>query len=653
MHYARITLVIGLVMILSIGTNAQKDPIKWKKVNDEEINLKKTSLDTNANAVVLCDYGSLEIPDYEPMKMTRHVRIKILKKEGFDEANISIPYYADFYYDNIDVDAQTLNINKRGRVDREKVRNSDIFKGELNEYYNEVRFTFPKVEVGSILEYKYTLITNNYAIPQEWLFGNELPTLYSEFRVYVGNQVDMRVLLQGQRLMTKYQLIGKTNRWYLTDLKPIKEMPYCPNPRDYANKLKIQIAGYYAQSESYSYNGNIEFKKVLTTWDKLAKHIWDKYGYKDLYARDRRVSDKVDQIVKGASNERDKIKRLFNYVRDNYVWDDYFSIATDKSIRDFLNGTELSKGEFNLFLTHLLQNAGFEAGPVIISTKSHGSVSKKWPMLRQFDHVLAGVKLGNETLLMDASEKGQPYNLLPLEDINKRGYWIAKEGSHWVSIEPNKDSQIYALTNLDYTKMEKLNGHTACTFKSYDAVEYRKKLRASDSDREFIKQYILPDLIEVKLDSFSIINRNSPEKPLSVKANFHSRNSLAGKEIMVLEPFNESYFKNPFVAEERDLPVDLRYTRRQSYIFNVKIPDNHQLENPPKPSRVKLPGKKAQLFHVMSQLGNDIQLRLDMNINDPFFSTHEYPALKTFFEEYIAATRKPLLIKKKQPSSGG
>lgn len=67
--------------------------------------------DTSAAAVVLCDYGVCRVIQGTGnfrQKFTRHKRIKILKKAGFGQADIPIPFYSykkreQFYFDRAQI----------------------------------------------------------------------------------------------------------------------------------------------------------------------------------------------------------------------------------------------------------------------------------------------------------------------------------------------------------------------------------------------------------------------------------------------------------------------------------------------------------------------------------------------------------------------
>jgi hypothetical protein len=53
---------IFLLLIVSTGfTFAGKDPIKWGKILQADVNMKVYAADPDAPAVVLCDYGSVTV----------------------------------------------------------------------------------------------------------------------------------------------------------------------------------------------------------------------------------------------------------------------------------------------------------------------------------------------------------------------------------------------------------------------------------------------------------------------------------------------------------------------------------------------------------------------------------------------------------------
>jgi hypothetical protein len=87
--------VAGMLLCLSQPLHAQSDPIKFGKVELADLQMKSYAPDTSAEAVILGDYGKSYFkygPDGFQIVHDRHVRIKILKKSGYDGPPSRFPF---------------------------------------------------------------------------------------------------------------------------------------------------------------------------------------------------------------------------------------------------------------------------------------------------------------------------------------------------------------------------------------------------------------------------------------------------------------------------------------------------------------------------------------------------------------------------------
>jgi len=82
--------------LVSFSAVAQKSPVKFGNIPMEDMKMTVYPKDSSAEAVVLFDYGVAYITDDARtvnLYFERHVRIKVLKKEGLHQADISIPLF--------------------------------------------------------------------------------------------------------------------------------------------------------------------------------------------------------------------------------------------------------------------------------------------------------------------------------------------------------------------------------------------------------------------------------------------------------------------------------------------------------------------------------------------------------------------------------
>src|SRR6218665_802296 len=90
-------LLIGLAIVLSTTLSvAQKSPVKFGDIPLSDLKMTTYDKDTSAAVVILVDYGEAYL-NVNTVAVTlnyeRHVRIKILKKEGLEWADRQIQLY--------------------------------------------------------------------------------------------------------------------------------------------------------------------------------------------------------------------------------------------------------------------------------------------------------------------------------------------------------------------------------------------------------------------------------------------------------------------------------------------------------------------------------------------------------------------------------
>jgi hypothetical protein len=91
---------IAVLCVTASLTQAQeKSKIKFGKISAEDFAPKAYAIDSNANAVVLSDIGTTEIvgnyKGWFSLEFTRHKKVHILKKNGYDVANVQIGIYTN------------------------------------------------------------------------------------------------------------------------------------------------------------------------------------------------------------------------------------------------------------------------------------------------------------------------------------------------------------------------------------------------------------------------------------------------------------------------------------------------------------------------------------------------------------------------------
>ncbi|HCZ36654.1 MAG TPA: hypothetical protein DHV26_12090, partial [Cytophagales bacterium] len=142
---------------------AQKSPIKFGDVPIEDLKMTYYAKDSSAAAVVLVDYGEAYLSitsQTAQLTFERHVRIKILRKEGLKWGDVAILLrQAGSREERVsNLKATTYNLTD-GKVAESKLNKDGIFKEKFNRSFIQQKFTMPDVKEGSVIEYSYKVNT--------------------------------------------------------------------------------------------------------------------------------------------------------------------------------------------------------------------------------------------------------------------------------------------------------------------------------------------------------------------------------------------------------------------------------------------------------------------------------------------------------------
>ena len=178
-------LICTFLISIAFAGQAQKSPVKYGDIPMDDMKMTLYDKDSSAAAVFLVNYGKayIEIVVDDPvLTYERHVRIKILKKDGLSWADASILLYHTTSSDEkvTTMKASTYNLENGAMVET-KLSKEGIFKEKYNRNYNKQKFTLPNVKVGSVIEYTYTVKSDFYTSFPNWQFQKDIPVRWSEY----------------------------------------------------------------------------------------------------------------------------------------------------------------------------------------------------------------------------------------------------------------------------------------------------------------------------------------------------------------------------------------------------------------------------------------------------------------------------------------
>jgi hypothetical protein len=601
--------------------------------------------DSSAEAVVLMDYGtsSLFVTSMTAnVNLERHVRIKILKKEGLNWANVQVKlYHSGSAEEKISsLKAVTYNL-ENGNIVESKMSKDAIFKEKFDRYNNIQKFTLPNVKEGSIIEYSYTLSSEFFTNFPNWTFQRSIPTRHSEYWANIPDFFIYQKYMQGY-ISAEYEMKPKAgveaHHWTCKDVPAFKVEPYMTSEEDYISKVNFALA-------RVSFPGH-PTQEIMASWEKLNKDLSEDSGFAGVITGSGYLKKYAEEITAGITDPLQKIRAIHTYVKTNIEWNEYKDYYPD-SPKKILENKKGTSGDINFLLGSLLEKAGFQVDMVLLSTRDHGFIRHAYPMTRQFNYVVVAIVHEGKRLFLDATQKYLPMETLPEWCLNGEGFLISKTRSAWVNLDTKSKTKTSISADLLLQPDGSLKGKIDFVRDGYDAWSMRNEW-FSNGEEKYKKE-----LYEGKpweLTSCIFEDVKEVEKPVKEKHEviINEHVSAAG-DAMYLNPFVISQMQeNPFRHDKREYPVDFGKPSESLYICKITIPDGYSVDELP-PSKVfMLPGNAARFVYNVSQTGNIVNFMSSLQINKALFPQTEYDNLRAFYNQVVAKHTEQIVLKKKQ-----
>ncbi len=635
----------------------EPEDIRTGKFSAKDFNVSSSLIDSSTGAVVLTDLGKTSLETYEygwRMVYKRVRRIKILGKSGYGAAAMTIRYSAEDNGDGKlkDLKAYTYNL-KDGSVETTPVPNKDLFLiRNRNSDILEEKFAFPNVQVGSVLEYSYTIRSSDIDELVPWDFQGAYPRLVSAYSVVSPALFSYITITKGTLPFYKTSLdsVSKeiwvgggnasvqlyTRTWVMRDVPALHIEPFINSMDIYTSKIQFQISRRAVFA--------LRTINILPTWQYAATRLLANihFGVPMNYA-ELVVGHFVDSLTAGCQGDLAKARKLFAFVRDSLTCS-YSNGLVYSGLDKVLSRREGNTTEINLLMTALLRKAGFHADPVILSTKENGPTNFDYPVMNNINYVVVCANIGNKTYYLDAATKYIGFGKLPLPCYNGHARVIAFT-CFPVYLEP--DSVLESSMTSIFVNNDENGGQSAdITYNAgyYESLDLRG-LAAKDSTENYFRQIAASFPVPAEMKEHSLDSLKQYDQPLTLR--YSLKLSEGNDDILYFNPMlNRAIKVNPFLSETRAHPIELPSPTDDLFILDMAIPKGYNVEEIPKSARVNLNGDDGSFEYVIAATADHIQLRCRLTIKKSVFQPEDYQSLRDFYSFVIKKENETIVFKK-------
>ena len=659
--------LISLILLLLVSSIcfSQQGQMQIGIINEYEQNLETYKKDPRAEAVIIFDVGKSIFFDTDRggynIRFTRKKRIKILDKKGILFSEVSIPFFVDGYGKTeqiTSIEAYSYNM-ENGSLVKKALDKHTIYEEQINNNWKTKKFVFPDVKVGSVIEYQYILETPFLFNLPDWTFQSQIPTIYSECSVSMIPFYEYTFIVQGISKFDHHesQVLKETRQWgsvikdhgsnlgsgiefkdklniyAMKNIPAFRDESYISSTEDYLMKMDFQL------SRINRSDGSTE--EIMSTWPKLCKDLINHANFGKYLKKSRKLVTKIleSEINISGENKQNKQKLIINYIKSNFDWNGINSKYTSKKPKDFYEQKTGNSTDINLFLCAMLNAAGIDAKPVILSTRNHGKIKGNYSFSHFFNYTIVIVEDDEKSFLTDGTHSEIAYNRIPIRCINGKGLLVNEDKPSWINLYNGIKSFNTKVFNLNINT-DSFTASTELYIQSneFESLGYKKTF---NNDTIKLKKHFFEEGL-TEIQNLSTFNFDRNNLPYIIKCKGKTELEKIGNKIIISPFLNFPIKENKLKEMKRSYPVDLIYSRTKNFESKINIPEGYQINTLPPNYKMDNGLAEIKLKYVKNE--SDILVKGTYSFKKSIYKPEEYGGIKSYFNTIIKKFNEPIIF---------
>lgn len=648
------TIVLLLFCVSAYGQ--ETFATKFGTVSKTDFALKQNPEYKNAPAVVMDDLGKSRFFMDEKgttIIFRRRTKIKVFTDAGKSYATVKIPFIIsdrvkEWVYD---VEAITFN-HEGGQIVKTKLKPKNVLLKKLSNTRYITEFTLPNVKKGSVIEYMYALKTNSPYRLLAWNFQWKIPVIYSDYNIHMpsffrytwelqgSKKLDFKKIYVDKSVTKTYKGQGYYDYVYdlaMTDVPAFQQKNFMPTANDYLMRVSFQLSKIF-----YPGGGS---EDIITSWPKLISKLLKENDFGKYLKEGTKFSSKLMNLkALRQQPEEKRFNTILDFMKSKFKWNADLNILASQKAKKVISEKTGNSADINLLTLVMLRQAGIDAYPVILSTRSHGRVDRNYPYLPFFNDVAILAKINGKQVLADATSPDCLNNMVPIRSINGEALIVRNGKVDWVRLNKGTLSQTITKNDISFQKgnQKVAVGKTAT---KYDALKFSNKNYNADT----LKKELASRNYKVIGSTVSVQNQNVNHKSFKLNYSFTIQPEIVNNKMFVSPFYSEILKNNRFTQSERTIPVDMIYPDKKEFTTTITIPSGYKPDSLPKPLMIDNPLFQLE-YHVL-QNGNNVTATLMYYFKRAIYPASEYLKLKSFFAQIVQKGNEKIVLSKIKPGN--
>jgi hypothetical protein len=660
---SRFVFYLSSMLTVLIMVSASRASVGFQPVSPAELTMTSEPQAPGAPAIIL--YREVDRDDYGRTSHggaiilgsqqssdrfeDNYLRIKILTEAGRKFGNVEIPIPRQIGTIGT-INARTIRpdgtiVNFDG-----KVFDKTIVKAKGFQYLART-FALSDVQVGSIIEYYYTITFNEgYIYSSNWILSDDLFTKKARFSLKPAQNDYLPLSFRWTEQLPPGTVSPKQGvdgivRLEAENIAAFQWEDFMPPE----NEVKARVDFIYSH-DPFEMDANKFWKKVGKRRNDELERLLGKRGA---------MSQVVSQIVSPGDAQDVKLQKIYARVQQlhNTSYEPRKTEEEQKrnkegaaqTVEDVWKQGFGSAGQISSLYLALVRDAGFDAYAVAVPDRRYYFFNPQTMQSGRLDTHVVLVKLNGKDIFLDPGTAFAPFGMLPWEKTGVQGLRLDKDGGTWVQTPLPESSASRIERRADFTLSEdgSLQGKLTVVFIGLESLRRRLDERNEDQTarkkylEDQVKQYI-PVASEIELSNQPDWAASAPSLVAEFSVKVPGWASVSGRRALLPIGVFCNAENHVFEHSQRVHPVYFDYLSQKLDDVTIKLPPSWQVASVPKAQTQDL--RVVGYAFTVDNNKSTLHLTRKLDINIGLVDTKFYLPLRSFFQNVRTGDEQQVVL---------
>jgi hypothetical protein len=637
-------LILFLLLFIIVFTNGTAQ-------NNYAVSAIPPALLKNANVVKRTDDVRYEITEGNKARFYQKIAYTILNEkgdrwashaEGYDKLR-SIESFEGSLYDATGKKIKSL---KKGEIkdvsgsDEASLADDNRVKWH-SFFYKIYPFT---VEYETEVRFKGTMFSPDW-VPQQ---TEEMSVQYGRLTVISPASNPLRYKMfnyTGEPVIADVKQ-GRSYTWEVKDMPAIKDEYASPSWHEMTTSVFMATEKFVLED----YHGS------NASWKDFGKFVYDLKKERDELPDD--VKQKVRQIVSGISDDREKIRKLYEYMQQNTR---YISVQLGIGGWQPFDAKYVASKKYgdckalSNYMFSLLKEAGIRSVYTVVTSSNDNDYLMVDLPSSQFNHVILFVPQGKDTVWLECTSQTTGAGYLGGSAGNRYAVAVDENGGTLVRTPRYGMNENLQIRNIKATLTDDgtllVKSSTHYSGMQQDGIHGLINNLSKDKVKEYLHEELDFGTYDVNQFNYSQDKSALPAIDETLDITVSNYATITGKRLFIVPNIMTKTYRKLGAGEERKYDIVLSFEYKDVDTVEIELPKGYEPEAMPQP--VSISSQFGKYSNTVKLSGNKLVYYRSIEQYSGRFPAKSYPDLVKYYDAVYKADRsRVVLVKNEQALKG-